>query len=100
MRCIDCGHDKLFGNVKVNKMIPLKQKGGHLNMKGQKFGHEVAVNAWDNDKFQEAKDIYGPILCGECGAHHVYVVGEIPALRLGDYDDVIEMGKEVFLAQE
>lgn len=100
MKCEDCGHDELYGLVTINKMIPLNQKGGGLNMKGQKIGQDDIKRAWKADKFHEDKDILGPIQCAECGAHHVYLPGETPALRLGEYDDVVEMGKEAFLEQE
>lgn len=100
MRCVDCENDELYGKITIVKMIPLNQKGGGLNMKGQKIGQTDVKNAWAKDKFMDDKGIYGPILCGECGANHVYLPGETPALRLGDYDEVVEMGKEAFLEED
>ena len=98
LRCVECNHDVLYGKVTIVKMIPLNQKGGGLNMKGQKIGQVDVKNAWGKDRFMEDKDIYGPIQCGDCGQHHVYIPGETPALRVGEYDEVME-GWEAFLEQ-
>lgn len=83
MKCVDCGSDSLLGLITIEKAIPLAQKGGGLNMKGQKVGQIDIKDAWLKDPSGNEKGEYGPIVCALCGAEHVYVPGGKPtALRL------------------
>ncbi|RLA42159.1 MAG: hypothetical protein DRQ64_00255 [Gammaproteobacteria bacterium] len=101
LKCLSCGKDELAGILTFQMVIPMAQKGGSVNMAGVKIPQTEMKNKWDKDHTgDEDRVIRGPIICLACEAHHYYVKGAVPALRLGSYEDACERGIEALLQED
>lgn len=79
MKCPSCKEeDALFADVALKVSAPLV-KGGGISLAGISVTQELVKKAWTKDAVRE------PITCALCGTLFHYVVGAVPALRVGPY---------------
>lgn len=91
MKCMECGHDQLFAEVRIRKIVPFADKGGSVRLGGHNITQAEIKKTWDEDETGAERGIRGPVTCPECGCEHYYIKGEgkDAGLRKGRYDDVV-----------
>lgn len=100
MKCLNCDSEELCGVVTIEKVIPLTQRGGSLNVAGEKVTQKDLKNQWDKTHdMQGDRYVRGPIICLECETEHVYLKGVQPSLYTLEYEKVKNMSVEEILSK-
>lgn len=86
MPCLKCGSAKLVAHVSIPWKAAFIERHGTVKIGGVRITQLDIKESWDKDPTGAERILKGPIVCTDCGAHHVYYKGdEEPPLRLGKY---------------
>lgn len=98
MKCVNCDSEELAGVVTIEKVLPFTQKGGSVNVAGEKVTQKDLKEQWDKTHDRTGdRYVRGPIICLECEAEHIYLKGVQPSLYKLEYRRVQNMSVEEVL---